>query len=294
MKEVKNTMHYRNKHRNAYDFERLIQFNTDLAHYVRPTPYGNLSIDFSNSRAVIALNKALLSADYHISSWNIPEGSLCPSVPGRAEYIHRIADLFDDNIRQNKVRCLDVGVGASCIYPIIGVVEYGWQFVGSDISEESLAWAQHIIDSNRVIKNTIELRFQPESNHIFKNIISPNEYFDISICNPPFYSSLSAYQSANLHKTKKLALDKDKMSSSNFGGKDNELWCLGGEKRFIKAMIKESKQNAAAVGRFTTLVSNKENLVPIIKMLKKMQAVKVEIIPMHLGNKRSRIIAWAW
>jgi 23S rRNA (adenine1618-N6)-methyltransferase len=40
------------------------------------------------------------------------------------------------------VRVLDIGVGANCVYPLIGHAEYGWRFLGVDIDEAALANAQ--------------------------------------------------------------------------------------------------------------------------------------------------------
>ncbi|MCV5737882.1 RlmF-related methyltransferase, partial [Escherichia coli] len=81
--------------------------------------------------------KALLTAYYDIDFWDIPEHYLCPPIPGRADYIHRVAELLDGEVkgkyRHQNVRALDVGVGANCIYPIVGVTQYGWHYTGSDV-----------------------------------------------------------------------------------------------------------------------------------------------------------------
>ena len=118
------TLHPRNFHNSRYDFEALIKTNPDLQEFVKPNKYGDLSIDFANPQAVITLNKALLSHFYGIKNYTIPEGYLCPPIPGRADYIHYAADLlgekFDGVIPRGKdVKVLDIGVGANCIYPIV-------------------------------------------------------------------------------------------------------------------------------------------------------------------------------
>jgi 23S rRNA (adenine1618-N6)-methyltransferase len=74
----------------------------------------------------------------------------------------------------------------------------------------------------------------------------------------------------------------------------NELWCEGGELRFIKNMIKESKQFEKNVLWFTTLVSKHGNLKNIYLALRKMEAFDVKTIPMGQGNKSSRIVAWTY
>ena len=131
-------LHPRNKHRGRYDFEKLTESNPELAPYVKLNPHNDLSIDFFNPDAVKMLNKALLKQYYDIANWDIPSHYLCPPIPGRADYIHHIADLLGScnkgNIPSgNKIKCLDIGVGANCIYPLIGNKEYGWSFIGCDI-----------------------------------------------------------------------------------------------------------------------------------------------------------------
>jgi len=113
----------------------------ELGVFVKLNDYNDESIDFSNPEAVKMLNTALLKHYYKINHWNIPANYLSPPIPGRADYIHHIAELLGGSNNgkiptDNKIKCLDIGVGASCVYPIIGNKEYGWSFVGSEIDEE--------------------------------------------------------------------------------------------------------------------------------------------------------------
>lgn len=162
---IKSRLHPRNKHRERYNFNQLISSSPDLAQHVKPNRYGDESIDFSDPKAVLALNKALLKHYYGIISWDIPDGYLCPPIPGRADYIHHIAELlaqhnFGKIPTGKNIKCLDIGVGANCVYPIIGNHEYGWSFIGSDIDAVSLDSAQKIVDSNPTLSNNVELRYQ--------------------------------------------------------------------------------------------------------------------------------------
>ncbi len=120
------------------------------------------SVDFANPLAVKALNKALLAHFYAVANWDIPDGFLCPPVPGRADYIHHLADLLAEasgTIPAN-ASILDIGVGANCIYPLIGVHEYGWRFTGSETSSQALSSAQAIISANPGLNRAIRLRRQ--------------------------------------------------------------------------------------------------------------------------------------
>ena len=80
----------------------------------------------------------------------------------------------------------------------------------------------------------------------------------------------------------------------NFGGQNGELWCDGGELRFITQMIYESVKYTMNCMWFTTLVSKKENLASIYKTLNKVNAVEIKTIDMAQGQKTSRFVAWTF
>lgn len=294
---VKSKLHPRNKHRERYDFDALIKSCPELAVFVIHNKYKDRSINFFDSESVKALNRALLKHHYGIQHWDIPANYLCPPIPGRADYIHYIADLLGNNkpnAKHSSIRCLDIGVGANCIYPILGFKAYKWSFVGSDIDKGAVDSAQKIIDANSELKDSIEIRHQNNSTHIFKGLIKEGERFDVSFCNPPFHASAKEAQKGTLRKLSNLSGKKTTKASLNFGGKNNELWCEGGEKQFVVNMVEESLQFADSVLWFTTLVSKEANLPSIYNSLKRVNAKKIETINMGQGNKKSRIIAWTF
>lgn len=293
----KSGLHPRNPHRFRYDFNALIASCSDLEKFVSLNKFGDESIDFANPDAVKMLNRAILKYFYQISLWDIPRNYLCPPIPGRADYIHYIADLLAaDNKNQiptgKKTKVLDIGVGANCVYPIIGSQTYGWYFVGTDIDPIAIKSAQNIIKSNSVLTDKIECRLQPSNKHIFDGILKSDEFFDVSICNPPFHASAEEAAAGSQRKTKNLGLkDKTKL---NFGGQNAELWCEGGEEAFVRNMIFESKEIGQQITWFTSLISKKEHLPSIYYFLKKVNAVEVKTIDMAQGQKISRIIAWTF
>lgn len=295
----KKTLHERNFHNDRYDFKALIQSEPSLNEFVKPNKYGDLSIDFANPQAVIALNKALLSFFYGVKNWSIPSDYLCPPIPGRSDYIHHIADLLAASNggkipKGSNIKGLDVGIGANCIYPIVGVSVYGWSFTGSDIDEVALKSAQNIIDSNESLKENITVKLQTNSKNIFKNIISKEDKFDFTLCNPPFHKSQKDAIAGNKRKVQNLTKQVVSKAALNFGGKNNELWCEGGEVAFIKKMIKESKEFSKNCLWFTTLVSRKENLDFIYDALEDIDVLEYKTINMAHGQKISRVIAWTF
>lgn len=291
----KTALHNRNKHQGQYDFNLLIENYQPLKKFVSPNPYGTSTINFFNPQAVKALNKALLITYYSINYWDIPKGYLCPPIPGRADYIHYIADLIANGSKEKEgkqYRCLDIGVGANCIYPIIGLREYGWTFVGSDIDPASIENARKIVTCNPVLAHKIDLRLQRDSRKIFDGIISADDYFDVTLCNPPFHSSKEEAEEGTLRKLSSLKREKITKAKLNFGGTSNELWCEGGEVRFLLNMISESRTYAQNCKWFTSLVSKKETLERLYPKLKAVSVAEYKVIPMYQGTKTSRILAW--
>lgn len=297
--KIKLRLHPRNKHRERYDFKLLIGTCPELEQFVKLNLYNDESIDFSNPEAVKILNKALLKHYYNIENWDIPQGYLCPPIPGRADYIHHTADLLRNyNYGKiptgNKIKCLDIGVGANCVYPIIGNKEYDWSFIGTDIDPVAIENGNKIIEQNPLLKEKIELRLQNNPKDFFYGIIKKDELIDLTICNPPFHASLAETQSETLRKLSNLNHKKTTKPILNFGGQNNELWCEGGEERFVREMIRESKKFASSCFWFSTLISKQSNLKSAYKVLEKTEAIEVKTIPMGQGNKTSRIVAWTF
>lgn len=292
-------LHPRNKHRERYDFKELIATCPDLSQFVKLNIYDDESIDFFNPEAVRMLNTALLKHFYGIGNWNIPADYLCPPIPGRADYIHYMADLLgSSNYGKvpigSKIKCLDIGVGANCVYPIIGSTEYGWSFVGTDIDSVAIESASEIVDSNSSLKGKIEFRLQNNPKDIFYGIIQHDEIFDICVCNPPFHASAEEAHAGSVRKLSNLKGEKPVKPILNFGGQSSELWCEGGEARFIQEMIRESIRFSTSCFWFSSIISKQSHLKNAYELLKDANALRIETIAMGQGNKSSRILAWSF
>ncbi len=292
-------LHKKNKHNKRYDFKQLISSHPDLAPFVKLNKYKDESIDFSDANAVKTLNTALLKHFYNIEYWDIPTGYLCPPIPGRADYIHHIAEYLG-SFKKTKtpsgsnIKVLDVGVGANCVYPIIGTQEYGWSFIGSDIDAVSINSASNIVEQNTSLNRRVKLILQENKKDFFYGVINKEELVDITICNPPFHASMEEAQEGSLRKTNNLTHKKHQKVVRNFGGTNNELWCEGGERKFILDMVRESKKFSKSIFMFSTLVSKQSNVKAINEALKNAEANTIRTIPMGQGNKSSRIIAWSF
>ena len=297
--QEKTRLHPRNRNRERYDLQALIKATPELKNYVKPNKYGDDSVDFSSPIAVKLLNRALLNHYYGIKNWDFPDENLCPPIPGRADYIHYAADLLGETnfgrIPTGKnITCIDIGVGASCIYPIIGVTEYDWNFIASDTNQKSIDSAKKIISSNPSLTEKIDCRLQNKTKDIFYGIVTREDKIDISICNPPFHSSAEDALKGTRRKVRNLTGKKTNSPQLNFAGISDELIYEGGESRFISAIIRESVRFYKNCFWFTTLVSKQSNLKGVYKALDKTKATQIKTIPMGTGNKSSRIVAWTF
>jgi 23S rRNA (adenine1618-N6)-methyltransferase len=213
---------------------------------------------------------------------------------------------------QPKITLLDIGTGANGIYPFLACQIYGWHCVGSDINTQSLENVASIIAKNPTLKDCFELRTQHDKNHIFDGIIQAGEFFDVSVCNPPFHASQDEALKGSQRKLNNLARNRGEQktkrlnrndttqqsmptsSTLNFGGLEAELWCKGGERMFLKKLIKESQVFSDQCCWFTSLVSKIDNVKPAKKLIRKLGATDIREIEMKQGNKITRILAWTF
>lgn len=297
-KTTKEKMHPRNRFRAGYDFASLVAASPELRGWVRVNPHGDASIDYAHPAAVKALNRALLREAYGVTGWDIPPGALCPPIPGRSDYLHHLADLLARGEgaipRGSAVRILDIGVGASCIYPLVGASEYGWSFVASDIDPGALAWARRLAGANQRGGAKIECRLQEDRSRCFAGVIREGEFYDASMCNPPFHGSAAEAASGTQRKRRNLGLLKSSPAARNFGGQAGELWCPGGEVGFVLRMIAESAEVRDRIRWFTSLVSKSAHLPRLESAALEAGASAVTTLEMGQGQKRSRILAWSF
>jgi 23S rRNA (adenine1618-N6)-methyltransferase len=273
-------MHRNNIFNQGYDFLLLADEHPSLKPLLFKNEYDRWTIDFGIKKNVRLFNQALVKKYFDIDHWEIPEENLCPTIPGRADYLYHLKDFLGEGPK----KLFDIGTGASVVYPLVGNRLFNWTFVGSEISTKSLANAQKILEANEITINEIEIRQQKVKRNFFKNIIQENETFDASICNPPFFESEEQATSWNWKKWK-----SDKAKSV---GTLSELVVKGGEKLFISNMIRESVNYKNQIKFFTTLVS-KSSTVPLIKKeCEQVEVSSLEFIELKTGKKVSRIAVW--
>jgi 23S rRNA (adenine1618-N6)-methyltransferase len=292
-------LHPRNIHQGRYNLDVLVKTLPELSQIIFENGHGQQSLDFANPIAVKLLNKALLLQYYEVTYWDIPEGYLCPPIPGRADYLHHVADLLArDHGRKiplgEGIQLLDLGVGANLIYPILGTSLFGWNFVGTEIDHKALSNAASLIAANPRMEGKVSLRFQADAQLIFDSVVEAGDFFEACICNPPFHESAEVAREGSKRKIKNLKGLTTANPVLNFGGQATELWTVGGEIGFIGRMIRESVTIQSQVGWFTVLVSKGTHLSYFQGQLEKAGVKSQRVIEMGQGNKRSRILAWSF
>jgi len=294
---VKHRHHPRNRFRERYDLHKLVNYEPDLANYLVDTKSG-VSVDFSNSDAVRLLNRALLKSAYGIKYWDLPDNSLCPPVPGRLDYVHAAAELligeekYEENERKN-LSILDIGTGASLIYPILFHYEYGWKSLATDINPSSLESAEKIISFND-FGDAIILCRQKAENTFFESVVQDSMRFDLTVCNPPFYKNQSEAYAANRRKNRNIHGRDAGDSKRNFRGLDKELIYPGGEKKFLSGLIRESIRFKSQILWFSSLVSNKSLISHVKSEMAMIKPVEWGIKDLSHGNKASRMVYWSF
>ena len=187
----------------------------------------------------------------------------------------------EEEQKLTKVRCikgLDIGTGASLIYPILGYKMFGWHFVASEKNKEALKSALKI-QKNNDFQPFIEIR--EAITGIFKGIINKNEdFFDFSMCNPPFFESLDEQKSVSW-RTCEI--------------KEFEGEFEGGELEFMKKSFEESLEFKENVGVFTSLVGRKKDFELFLDFLDKRkneEKFEIESKTLYMGKNARWVVAW--
>ena len=110
---------------------------------------------------------------------------------------------------------------------------------------------------------------------------------------PPFFASEQEAQAASSRKWANLG-KVAQGHQRNFAGQQHELWCDGGELKFVSRMITQSQLFKPQVCWFSSLVSQQKHLAPLQKLLRSVGVVQSEVIEMRQGQKVSRILAWSF
>eukprot|EP00126_Sphaerothecum_destruens_P008938 Sdes_comp20389_c0_seq3m14310 len=234
-------------------------------------------IDFTNEEALRCLTKASLKLIFGVDL-NIPHGNLIPRVPQRMTFIlfvqHLLgilpAEMFP---AQQNVWGIDLGTGASCIYPILGFRSFGWNFLAVDCDENSIESSRKNI--LRAVLSSLESSTLP--------------YFHFCMCNPPFFESKDQQNISFLKKS------KPSCGSSPFAASHHELFTQGGEFSFVKGIIQDSQILKHKVVWYSTMLGKKDTFHKVLKCLQSLLDIQNIVFTTFSHGKTIRwAIAWTF
>ncbi|KAK3991046.1 hypothetical protein QBC44DRAFT_341392 [Cladorrhinum sp. PSN332] len=301
-----NTSHHRHHHRRRLqtdafgdnyfrhlyakepDFKQLAKQHVDFAAVLQ----GNGQLDFANPAAVMQLTKTLLRADFGLKL-ELPNDRLCPPVPNRHNYILWLKDLLDTASYSppgsQPVCGLDIGTGASCIYPLLGAVQRSsWHFVATDIDAKSLDHAKRNVQLNN-LSDRIQLCLRsPDDTLIPSESDLPMSPLAFVMMNPPFYTSADEMLSS--------AAKKSRPPHSACTGAPVEMVCEGGEVAHVCRLLKESlilKEGGAQW--YTSMLGKVTSLEVLVPQLRENGIDNYAVTEFIQGNKTKRwAIGWSF
>ncbi|KAK3847898.1 MAG: hypothetical protein J3R72DRAFT_138221 [Linnemannia gamsii] len=241
-------------------------------------------INFHDPLALRELTYCLLRRDFSIDL-DIPIDSLCPPIPNRLNYICWIEDLLD-NDSTKEIHGIDIGTGASCIYPLLGCSRNKlWKMVATDIDDRSILFADSNVKRNH-LDNAINI-IKNNSTDIFPEFlfIDPEKRYDFCMCNPPFYKDDQDIQDS--------LEAKDDLPSAVCKGTTNEMITAGGETQFVTQMVEESILHAQRIRWYTSMLGKRGSVDTIIAYLKEKKITNYTLTTFRQGRTSRWAIAWS-
>ncbi|CAA15827.2 23S rRNA/U6 snRNA (adenine-N(6))-methyltransferase Mtl16 [Schizosaccharomyces pombe] len=242
----------------------------------------NGRIDFWNEDAIRTLGKAILDRDYSLRV-EFPENRLCPMVPNRATYIRYIHDLLSSTSGQKdkkRIIGLDIGTGASCIYPLLGCRMYSYDFVGTEIDKFSFETAKSNILQNNM-ESQIKIVLRSKQDCLLPDTEGMEE-FTFVMCNPPFYE----------HEEDFINF-KQNPPSGVCTGVYHEMVTEGGEVGFANKILTESKKRKG-IQWYTCMFGKKSSVPAVVDKLREQNISNYGIYELALGKTKRWIICWSF
>uniref|UniRef100_A0A182MDG5 U6 small nuclear RNA (adenine-(43)-N(6))-methyltransferase n=1 Tax=Anopheles culicifacies TaxID=139723 RepID=A0A182MDG5_9DIPT len=290
---VNEFMHPRNRYRQKPNFQQLVKQFPELNAVARVDLTGKVKLDYRNKQAVHLLSKCLLLRDFGLKL-ELPPDKLVPTLPLRLNYIHWLEDIGSVAHWQDKetVRGIDIGCGASCIYPLLAAVQsqQRWHMVAIEKAEDSLESAKANVIRNE-LQDCINVQSQKqEGNTIVLDVLKdfPDERFDFCMCNPPFFDS----NSNELKPHDRTGRRREPSNAST--GSLEELCTEGGEVKFISQIIEESLQLRDRISVYTTMIGHKSSYEKILLTLKRASIHNITASRFCQGNTTRWAVAWSF
>ncbi|KXH69029.1 hypothetical protein CSAL01_07471 [Colletotrichum salicis] len=245
-------------------------------------------LDFNNPSAVMQLTKTLLKADFGLRI-DLPDDRLCPPVSNRHNYLLWLKSLLDSTTYGNpdqNVIGLDIGTGASCIYPLLGCTQRKWSFYATDIDSRSLEFAKKNVELNNLQSRISVVARTPQDSMVPLKDLG-TESLTFVMTNPPFYTSEDDLLNS--------AKQKSRPPLTACTGAPVEMVTDGGEVKFVSRILEESLVLREKVQWYTSMFGKQSSLEEFIAILKEKSIDNYAVMEFVQGNKTRRwAVAWSF
>ncbi|KAI5779219.1 hypothetical protein EDC01DRAFT_755375 [Geopyxis carbonaria] len=291
-------MHPRNPYKTYVDFRELAKDYPDLYDLFLCGKYVAIN-DYQISDQDSELAKSLLNRDFGLMV-DLPENRLCPMVPNRVNYVLWIQDLLDSTGHSpyssydpsSPVTGLDIGTGASCIYPLVAcALRNSWKMVGTEIDSLSVISATQNVQRNieRLGDRIRICEVKPDGPCIPLDALANSGSIDFIMCNPPFYSSVNEM----LHSAEVKSLPP---LSACTGAIFEMVYEPHGELGFARRILAESLELRDRITWYTILFGKLSSVGALIKDLKNVDGIKGNwaITELLQGSTKRWAVAWSF
>ncbi|XP_039439265.1 U6 small nuclear RNA (adenine-(43)-N(6))-methyltransferase [Culex pipiens pallens] len=285
-------MHPRNIYRQKPDFNALVKQFPELRGVTTVDLNGRVKLDFKNREALQLLTRVLLRRDFGLEV-ELPAGKLVPTLPLRLNYILWLEDVEEAlGWRRNRaeLRGLDIGCGASCIYPLLGVARNRtrWKMVGLEKVRDSVESARGNVERNGLTGDVRVVEQKEGEETVIRGFLEGDgvgERFDFCMCNPPFYEQDHEVENRTGHRPEPSAVSTGSM---------DELRTEGGELRFVEKIIDESLELKERITVYSSMLGHKRNYDQILRILKGRGVSNFTTTRFCQGNTTRWGVAWSF
>ncbi|CAH0058543.1 unnamed protein product [Clonostachys solani] len=275
--------HFQELYARPPDFKVLGRLDPDLAAVLK-----GRELDFDDPASVMQLTKTLLKLDFDLNI-ELPDDRLCPPVANRHNYILWLKNLLDTSSYEKpgrKAVGIDIGTGASCIYPLLGCTQRPWSFVASDIDAKSLDYARENVKRNE-LTHRINVLARTQDDPMIPLQDANLSSADFTMTNPPFYASKDELLESAAQKSRK--------PFTACTGSETEMVTTGGEVAFVGKILDESLELRDRVQWYTCMVGFLSSATRLVERLKKEGIDNYAVTEFVQGSKTRRwAVGWSF
>uniref|UniRef100_A0A8D8YNU1 Methyltransferase-like protein 16 n=1 Tax=Cacopsylla melanoneura TaxID=428564 RepID=A0A8D8YNU1_9HEMI len=309
-------MHPRNRYVVPPNFKQLAIEYPEFRKHLQQDLSGKLKFNFHDAEALRIFSTTLLHKDFGLTV-DIPPHCLVPTLPLRLNYILWIEDLLQANQFEGPVHGIDIGSGASCVYPLLACHTNSWSMLALECDPVSVDYARRNVQQNN-LQELISVKHTSSSdNSHLESYLEPNVSYTFTMCNPPFFASsddLNWEHGREKNDSKQLEsgkheidCDESSLNKRNRSrnrnkrrkpppnaqtGNKTELIAQGGEVSFVEKMIQDNI-DLRQIKIFTTMLGHKSSFIRVKQFLMEHPLVKqVSSTEFCQGNTMRWGLAW--